>query len=45
MNNMGASINIFAEKGFAISGEHYRTDQFPGSIIYYFEVTQKSPGV
>jgi hypothetical protein len=30
--------NIYAEKGFAISGKHSRADGFPGTIIYYYEV-------
>jgi hypothetical protein len=29
---------IYAEKGFPISGKHYRVDSFPGTIIYYYEV-------
>jgi hypothetical protein len=33
---------VFAEKAFAISGENCRIGQFPGNIIYYFEVTQKA---
>jgi hypothetical protein len=34
--------NVFAKKGFPISGELSRTDNFPGTILYYFEVTQMS---
>jgi hypothetical protein len=30
---------VLSEKGFAISGEDCRKDNFPGTIIYYFEVT------
>jgi hypothetical protein len=33
---------VFAEKGFAISGEDCRKDKFPGTIIYYFELTKVS---
>jgi hypothetical protein len=32
--------NIFAEKGFPISGEY--KDNYAGTILYYYEVTQKS---
>jgi hypothetical protein len=34
--------HVFADKGFAISGEDCRKDKFPGTILYYFEVTKKS---
>jgi hypothetical protein len=37
--NTGAYPNIFAKKGFPISDELSRTDNFPGTIVYYFEVT------
>jgi hypothetical protein len=34
---------VFAKKGFPISGELSRKeDDFPGTILYYFEVTQLS---
>jgi hypothetical protein len=33
-------VNVYAEKGFAISGKN--GGKGPGIIIYYFEVTQKS---
>jgi hypothetical protein len=29
---------FFAQKGFAIAGEDFRKDAFPGTIIYYFEI-------
>ena len=32
-------LTFYAEKGFAISGENRRMDDFPGTILYYFEVT------
>jgi hypothetical protein len=31
--------NVFAKEGFPISGELSCTDKFPGTILYYFEVT------
>jgi hypothetical protein len=39
-DNRGTWLNVFAQKGFPISGELTRTDNFPGTILYYFEVTQ-----
>jgi hypothetical protein len=33
---------IYAEKGFPISVADCRTDGFPGTICYYFEVKTKS---
>jgi hypothetical protein len=30
--------NVYAEKVFPISGEHSREDNFPGTILYYYEV-------
>jgi hypothetical protein len=35
-------LNLSASKGFAISVEQCRMDHFPGTILYYFEVTQVS---
>jgi hypothetical protein len=29
---------VFAKKGFAVSGVHSRPDNYPGTILYYFEV-------
>jgi hypothetical protein len=37
-------MDVFAVKGFAISGENCPRENFPGTIIYYFEVTQRSSG-
>jgi hypothetical protein len=34
---------VFAIEGFAISPEICRKDEFPGTILYYFEVTLTSP--
>jgi hypothetical protein len=31
---------VFANKGFVISEAYSRKDNFPGTIVYYFEVTQ-----
>jgi hypothetical protein len=31
--------SIYAKKGFPITGELTRTDNFPGTILYYFEVS------
>jgi hypothetical protein len=31
--------HILAEKGFTISGQDLRSDLFPGTILYYYEVT------
>jgi hypothetical protein len=41
-NATDKELNIFADNGFAISGENYRMDQFAGKIIYYYEVTKKT---
>jgi hypothetical protein len=30
--------NVFAVHPFPISGPHYRADDFPGTILYYYEV-------
>jgi hypothetical protein len=43
-NNSEKWVNVFAAKGFPISGEGCRPRHFFGTIIYYFEVSQKSPG-
>jgi hypothetical protein len=32
--------DVFAQNGFPISGDLSRPDNFPGTIVYYFEVTQ-----
>jgi hypothetical protein len=29
---------VYAEQGFPISVQHCRSDHFPGTILYYFEV-------
>jgi hypothetical protein len=34
--------HVFAEQGFDISGDSRKEDNFTGTIIYYFEVTQMS---
>jgi hypothetical protein len=35
--------NIYAEKAFTINGRHCRKDdKFPGTICYYYEVTNMS---
>jgi hypothetical protein len=31
---------VYASQGFSILGETLRKDDFPGTIVYYFEVTQ-----
>jgi hypothetical protein len=41
-DNTGFWNNVCAKKGFHITGELYRTDNFPGKILYYFEVTEMS---
>jgi hypothetical protein len=33
---------VYASHGFSIFGETLRKDHFPGTIAYYFEVTQMS---
>jgi hypothetical protein len=33
---------VFAEKGFAILTETARKDNFPGAIVYYFEIKRTS---
>jgi hypothetical protein len=35
---VGVSANVFAEQPFTISGPHCRVDEFPGTILYYYEV-------
>jgi hypothetical protein len=30
--------NVYAEKGFPISGQNSREDNFPGTILYYYEI-------
>jgi hypothetical protein len=32
------SPNVFAEQPFLISGPQCRMDEFPGTILYYYEV-------
>jgi hypothetical protein len=34
---------ICAEHGFHLPGLNYRMDNFPGTIVHYFEITQISP--
>jgi hypothetical protein len=34
---------VFAEQAFCISGEKFWTDNFPGTIMYYFEVMEMIP--
>jgi hypothetical protein len=41
-DNTGDWQNVYAKKGFPITGELSRTDSFPGTILYYFEVTNMS---
>jgi hypothetical protein len=42
-DNSGGDSIVFAKKGFHISGELPRKESnFPGTILYYFEVTQIS---
>jgi hypothetical protein len=36
--------HVYAEQGFDISGDSRKEDNFTGTIIYYFEVKQISPG-
>jgi hypothetical protein len=36
-------LNVFAKKGFPINAELSRTDKFPGTILYYYEVTYTAP--
>jgi hypothetical protein len=38
VSSIFSRTNIYAEKGFAITGKHARADSFPGTIIYYYEV-------
>jgi hypothetical protein len=39
INNTDDSQWVFATEGYAISGEQCRKENFPGTIVYYFEVT------
>jgi hypothetical protein len=41
-NNIGTWRNVIAKKGFPITEELSRKDNFPGTILYYFEVTNMS---
>jgi hypothetical protein len=43
-NNTTGWKYIFAEKGFPISVANCRTDGFPGTICYYYEVKSLSKG-
>lgn len=36
--NTGFEQHVFARQGFPISGELCRPDNFPGTVVYYFEV-------
>jgi hypothetical protein len=38
INHTNGRLNIYAEKGFPLSGTEYRKDDFPGTIFYYYEV-------
>jgi hypothetical protein len=38
MSNKNA--RVYASQGFGISVKNARNDDFPGTILYYFEVTQ-----
>jgi hypothetical protein len=40
VNNKDEWLNVFAVKGFPICVEHSREDNFPGTIVYYFEVME-----
>jgi hypothetical protein len=35
----GITQSVSAKKGFPITGELSRTNNFPGTILYYYEVT------
>jgi hypothetical protein len=37
-NDVDGGITVWSEKGFPISGKLSRKDDFPGTIIYYYEV-------
>jgi hypothetical protein len=39
VDSIAPFLHVFAEKGFAISGALCRKDNFPGTIMYYYEVT------
>jgi hypothetical protein len=41
-NRTDAWKNLCSMKGFPISGEHFRENQFPGTICYYYEVKVES---
>jgi hypothetical protein len=45
-SNVGYGKHVFATKGYPISGEQCREEnfQFPGTIIFYYEVTITSAG-
>jgi hypothetical protein len=39
-NNKAEWRNVYALKGFRIRGQHSRNDNSPGTIVYYYEITQ-----
>jgi hypothetical protein len=42
IDNTGTYQNVYAKNGFPIADELSRTDNFPGTILYYFEITNMS---
>jgi hypothetical protein len=36
------AVNVSAMEGFPIAAELCRNDEYPGTIVYYFEVTNLS---
>jgi hypothetical protein len=40
-NTKRRGLNVYAEQGFDLSRK-FRKDRFPGTIVYYFEITQMS---
>jgi hypothetical protein len=42
-NNINGFPNVFAEQPFPISGQLCRMDEFPGTILYYYEVKTDQP--
>jgi hypothetical protein len=40
-NNKAEWVNVYAMKGFNISRQFSRMNNFPNTTLYYYEVTQK----
>jgi hypothetical protein len=43
IRNTGGITYVFAIEGFPTSAGPHRNGNFPGTIVYYFELTQTTP--